>query len=102
MQVVVLSLALGLDNGVGRTPPQGFNPWNGGRRRPARRRRRAPTQAPVFGISAKGTCKLDYPWKECHGFNETVILEVARAIAATPLKQAGYGAGAACGGALGD
>ena len=34
----------GLDNGVGVTPPMGFNPWN------------------CFGISAKGTCKLPLPW----------------------------------------
>jgi hypothetical protein len=67
----------GLDNGVGRTPPLGFNPWN------------------CFGISSKGTCKLPLPWlsnetQPCHGFNESVILAVAKAIASTPLKDAGY------------
>lgn len=68
---------LALDNGVGQTPPLGFNPWN------------------CFGISSKGTCKLPLPWRSqdkqpCHGFNESVMLAVARAFVDTPLKAAGY------------
>lgn len=55
----------------------GFNPWN------------------CFGISSAGKCKLSLPWladekQPCHGFNESVILAVASAIASTPLKAAGY------------
>ena len=71
--------ARSLENGVGITPPMGFNPWN------------------CFGISSKGTCKLPLPWLEragakqpCHGFNESVIMDVAHAIASSPLKAAGY------------
>jgi len=68
---------LALDNGVGLTPPMGFNPWN------------------CFGISSKGTCKLPLPWRAqdkqpCHGFNESVMLAVARAFVDTPLQAAGY------------
>jgi len=74
--LVIVSPALALDNGLARTPPLGFNPWN------------------CFGISAKGTCKLPLPWVEsgpkCHGFNETVILDIANAVASSPLKAAGY------------
>ena len=75
--VVCLRAADALDNGVGVTPPLGFNPWN------------------CFGISSKGSCKLPLPWKQgekqpCHGFNESVIIDVARAFVATPLKAAGY------------
>ena len=68
-------VAEAIDNGVGRTPPLGFNPWN------------------CFGISAKGTCKLvnpSLPPPGCHGFNESVILDVARAIVSTGLRDAGY------------
>lgn len=55
----------------------GFNPWN------------------CFGISSGGTCKLSLPWlahekQPCHGFNESVILAVANAMASTPLQAAGY------------
>ena len=55
----------------------GFNPWN------------------CFGISSSGHCKLSLPWlshekQPCHGFNESIILEVAYTIANTPLKAAGY------------
>ena len=71
------SLSLGLNNGVGLTPPMGFNPWN------------------CFGISSKGTCKLPLPWlagqpQPCHGFNESVIVAVAEAFLTTGLKAAGY------------
>lgn len=81
LKSLVLSLFFGscsaLNNGIGITPPLGFNPWN------------------CFGISSRGTCKLPLPWKKgekqpCHGFNETVIMDVAHAIANTPLKAAGY------------
>ena len=37
-------LASALDNGLARTPPRGFNPWN------------------VFGHNARGECKLPVPW----------------------------------------
>lgn len=73
---LLLARAISLDNGVGLTPPRGFNPWN------------------CFGINAKGQCKLPLPWlpgpMPCHGFNETIILEVAHAIASSPLAAAGY------------
>lgn len=74
----VIFPTVALDNGVGITPPMGFNPWN------------------CFGIGASGTCKLPLPWhvpgpyKSCHSFNESVILDVAKAIANSPLKGAGY------------
>jgi alpha-galactosidase len=64
-----------LDNGLGRTPPQGFNPWN------------------CFGISRTGTCKLvnpALPPPGCHGFNESVILAVADAMVSSGLADAGY------------
>ena len=77
--VLLLAPARSLENGVGATPPMGFNPWN------------------CFGISSKGTCKLPLPWLQragakqpCHGFNESVIMGVARAIEGSPLKAAGY------------
>ena len=77
--VLLLAPARSLENGVGATPPMGFNPWN------------------CFGISSKGTCKLPLPWRQragakqpCHGFNESVIMGVARAIEGSPLKAAGY------------
>lgn len=48
-----------------------------------------------FGISSKGTCKLPLPWTPpgvlpCHGFDEGVIMNVARAFVSTGLKSAGY------------
>jgi hypothetical protein len=48
-----------------------------------------------FGISSKGTCKLPLPWAPpgvlpCHGFDEGVIMNVARAFVSTGLKSAGY------------
>eukprot|EP00039_Didymoeca_costata_P014372 m.231316 g.231316 ORF g.231316 m.231316 type:complete len:408 (+) comp16006_c1_seq9:28-1251(+) len=65
-----------LDNGVGLTPPMGFNPWN------------------VFGISSKGTCKLPLPWApadhQCHGFNESVIIAVGEALVSSGLKDVGF------------
>ena len=77
MMVPLLIGFAALHDGLALTPPMGFNPWN------------------CFGISAKGTCKLPLPWKpspgpRCHSFDESVILEVAQAIAASPLKAAGY------------
>ena len=77
LPLLLLSSASGLDNGVGVKPPMGFNPWN------------------CFGISAHGTCKLPLPWhvgkgRPCHGFNESVILSVAHAIASSALHSAGY------------
>eukprot|EP01052_Picozoa_sp_SAG31_P035530 SAG31_NODE_4302_length_3371_cov_3.994193_2_plen_223_part_00 len=77
MMALLAGAASALDNGVGLTPPMGFNPWN------------------CFGISSHGSCKLPLPWLKgskmpCHGFNESVIMAVARAIASSPLKSAGY------------
>jgi alpha-galactosidase len=74
--VALLPGADALDNGLGRTPLMGFNPWN------------------CFGIGSKGTCKLPKPWvksgQPCHGFNETVILDVGRAFVSSGLKTLGY------------
>lgn len=62
----------------------GWNPWN------------------CFGVGRTGSCKLPLPWTPgypacktvscgaCHNFNESVILEVAHAMASSPLKKAGY------------
>lgn len=71
------AITVGLDNGVGLTPPMGFNPWN------------------CFGISSSGKCKLPLPWKHgdkqpCHGFNESVIVDVGHALIDSGLKKAGY------------
>ena len=51
--------------------------------------------AAARGLGSTGHCKLPLPWKSaerqpCHGFNESVIMDVARAMAASPLKAAGY------------
>eukprot|EP00051_Salpingoeca_urceolata_P016939 m.227918 g.227918 ORF g.227918 m.227918 type:complete len:407 (-) comp18822_c0_seq3:57-1277(-) len=71
--VVMLLTLLGtgvsaLDNGLGRTPPMGFNPWN------------------CFGTSAKGTQKLP----GSHPYNASVIRAVADAIVNTGLAKTGY------------
>lgn len=55
----------------------GFNPWN------------------CFGVGSTGLCKLPLPWlpaqgPRCRGFDEVVILDIAHAIAHSPLKAAGY------------
>eukprot|EP00756_Hemistasia_phaeocysticola_P021619 Hpha_TRINITY_DN15785_c0_g1::TRINITY_DN15785_c0_g1_i1::g.39384::m.39384 len=64
-----------LDNGLGRTPPMGFNPWN------------------CFGIDRRGNCKLvnpNLPKPGCHSFNESVILGIGEAFVSTGLRDAGY------------
>ena len=64
-----------LDNGLGLTPPMGFNPWN------------------CFGKDRSGHCKLvnpDLPSPGCIGFNESVILSIADALVSTGLRDAGY------------
>ncbi|EDQ84720.1 uncharacterized protein MONBRDRAFT_34585 [Monosiga brevicollis MX1] len=71
--VVVLLLvtpAFSLDNGLGLTPPMGFNPWN------------------CYGIESTGLPKL--PGSKIVGFNETVIKAVADAFVTLGLKEAGY------------
>lgn len=78
LRLSLVAIVDSLDNGLGLTPPMGFNPWN------------------CFGILASGQCHLSLPWevpgpyKSCHGFSESVILDVAKAIANGPLKEAGY------------
>ena len=72
---LLLTPAAALDNGLGRTPPLGFNPWN------------------CFGVSSSGRCKLinpALPPPGCHPFNESVILSVADALVSTRLRDAGY------------
>jgi len=85
MQRVLLFVTLGavpcygMNNGVALTPPMGWNPWN------------------CFGVGRTGTCKLPLPWEpgktitsgSCHGFNESVIVEIAKAMS-EKLKPAGY------------
>eukprot|EP00730_Choanoeca_flexa_P001312 TRINITY_DN10580_c0_g1_i1.p1 TRINITY_DN10580_c0_g1~~TRINITY_DN10580_c0_g1_i1.p1 ORF type:complete len:425 (+),score=62.91 TRINITY_DN10580_c0_g1_i1:40-1314(+) len=57
-----------LNNGLGRTPPMGFNTWN------------------VFGITSRGTPKLP----GSHGANESVIKAIADAFVQRGLAKAGY------------
>ena len=65
----------GLSNGLGLTPPMGFNPWN------------------CFGVGSTGRCKLvnpALPDPGCHPFNESVIISIADALVATGLRDVGY------------
>lgn len=59
-----------LDNGLARTPPMGFNPWN------------------CAGITAKGTPKLPGPLGRM-GFDEAFIKATADVMAREPLRSAG-------------
>ena len=73
LQLAIFPLTAGLDNGFVR-PPLGYNPWNS------------------FGIMTNGLCREQHPWAPqgspggCHGFNESVILHVARVLVATNLS----------------
>lgn len=77
LNLLAVDQYMALDNGIGNTPPMGFNPWN------------------CFGIRRTGDCKLPLPWlpesgARCHGFDEGVMLDIAKAVANSPLKAAGY------------
>lgn len=66
-----------LGTGLARTPPMGWNPWN------------------CFGVGRTGNCKLPLPWVPghpqttqgggCHGFNESVIIAIAKEMV-SPLR----------------
>ena len=87
MRCVAVAIACGamvapaaaLDNGLALTPPMGWNPWN------------------CFGVGRTGACKLPLPWTGgrtaatggCHGFNESIIVGIAK-VMAEKLKPAGY------------